>query len=107
MRHSTIAAAATALLLTASSVQAAPTCDNRIGQTVKCGTPTAMPVGWAPSPADIIDRPETPGLNPAESVALIYILGAFFALLALMPDFDGWQDGDWDEQEGDGRKRRR
>jgi hypothetical protein len=101
-----IAAVAT-LLLAASTVHAAPTCDDRSGQTVKCGTPTAMPVGWTPSPADIVDRSVEPDLSPAETVALIYILGAFFALLALMPQFDGWQDGDWDEQEGDRKNRRR
>ena len=106
MRHSMTAIAA-ALLFAASTVHAAPTCDDRSGQTVKCGTPTAMPVGWAPSPADIIDRPVEPGLSPAETVALIYILGAFFALLALMPEFDGWQEGDWDEQEEDRKRRRR
>jgi hypothetical protein len=106
MRRLTIAAAAMALLLAASTAHAAPTCNDRAGQTVKCGTPTAMPVGWAPSPADIVDRPVAPDLTPAETVALIYILGAFFALLALMPEFDGWRDGDWDEQESDRRKRR-
>jgi hypothetical protein len=106
MRPSTIAALMAALLLAAPVVSAAPTCDTRSGQTVKCGTPSAMPVGWAPSRADMIGRPAEPGLSPAETVALIYILGAFFALLALMPEFDGWQDGDWDEQEGDRKKRR-
>lgn len=106
MRHSILAAATAALLLAASAVNAAPTCDNRNGETVKCGTPGAMPVGWVPSAADLVDRPSTPGLGPAETVALIYILGAFFALLALMPEFDGWRDSDWDEQEGEKRKRR-
>jgi hypothetical protein len=104
MRHSTIAAAA-ALLLAAPVVHAAPTCLERSGQTVKCGTPTAMPVGWTPSPADIVDRPVAPDLSPAEAVALIYILGAFFAIIALMPEFDGSKEGDWDEQEGDRKKR--
>jgi hypothetical protein len=107
MRHSMIAAAATMLLLAAPAALAAPTCDNRNGDTVKCGTPGAMPVGWAPSPADILVHPATPReLSPAEAVALIYTLGAFFALIALMPDFDGWREGDWDEQEGDKPKRR-
>lgn len=106
MRHSTLAAITAALLLAAPAL-AAPTCDNRSGDTVKCGTPGAMPVGWAPSAADLVDRPSDPGLSPAEAVALIYILGAFFAIIALMPEFDGWQDGDWDEQEGDRKKRRR
>ena len=107
MRHSTIAAATAALLLAAPAALAAPTCDNRNGETVRCGVPGAMPVGWAPSPGEILNHaPTPPELTPAEAVALIYILGAFFALLALMPQFDGWRDGDWDEQEGDRDKRR-
>jgi hypothetical protein len=104
MRHSVIAAAAAALLLAGPTAVAAPTCDNRNGETVKCGTAGAMPVGWAPSPADVLDHSATPPeLNPAEAVALIYIVGGFFALLALMPPFDGWREGDWDEQEEDSK----
>ncbi len=106
MRHSMIAAATAVALLAAPAALAAPTCDNRNGDTVKCGTPGAMPVGWAPSPAEALNHaPTPPELNSAEAVALIYILGAFFALIALMPEFDGWRDGDWDEQEGDERAR--
>ena len=107
MRHSMIAAATAAVLLaavsfTASGALAAPTCDNRNGDTVRCGTPGAMPVGWAPSPGDVLDHPATaPELSPAEAAALIYILCAFFALIALMPEFDGRRDSDWDRQEGD------
>jgi hypothetical protein len=33
------------------------------------------------------------------------LVGGFFALIALMPDFDGWRDGDWDRQEGEDDKR--
>jgi len=107
MRRSTMAAGAAALLLAAPAAMAAPTCDNRSGETVRCGTPGAMPVGWTPSPADVQDRHAVPpDLSPAEAAALIYILGAFFALIALMPDFDGRRDSDWDEQEGDRPRRR-
>ena len=107
MRLWIVAAGAAALLLTAPAARAAPTCDNRSGQTVRCGTPGAMPVGWAPSPAAVFDRPPAPpDLSPAEAAALIYILGAFFALIALMPEFDGRRDSDWDEQEGDSPRRR-
>ena len=107
MRHSMIAAAATALLLAGPAALAAPTCDNRNGETVKCGTPGAMPVGWAPSPGDVLDHPATPPeLSPAEAVALIYILVAFFGLIALLPPFDGTRESDWDEQEGDSKKKR-
>ena len=37
-----------------------------------------------------------------ETLCLIAIVGGLFALIALMPDFDGSQPGDWDRQEGDG-----
>jgi hypothetical protein len=108
MRHLTIAAAAAVLLLAAPAAVAAPTCDNRNGETVRCGTPGAMPVGWAPSPGDILDHsPAPPELSPAEWVALIYILGALFAMIALMPEFDGRHDADWDRQEDDEPKQRR
>jgi hypothetical protein len=40
-------------------------------------------------------------------VAMFYVVGAIFALIALMPPFDGGQDGDWDEQEGDRERRPR
>jgi len=29
------------------------------------------------------------------------VLGGFFALIALMPEFDGRAGSDWDKQEGD------
>ena len=98
--------AATALFVAPAAV-AAPTCNDRNGDTIKCGTPGAMPVGWAPSPDDVIDRPvEPPDLNLGEMAALIYILAAIFAVIALMPEFDGRSDSDWDQQEGDDRPRR-
>jgi hypothetical protein len=36
-----------------------------------------------------------------ELTSAFCIIGGLFALIALMPDFDGWRDGDWDGQEGD------
>jgi len=107
MRRSIATLVAAAALLVGPGALAAPTCDDRNGDTIKCGTPGAMPVGWTPSPAGLLDRPvESAGLGFAETAALIYILVALFALIALMPEFDGWGDGDWDEQEGDDRPRR-
>jgi hypothetical protein len=32
---------------------------------------------------------------------LACFLGGLFALIALMPSFDGWREGDWDRQEDD------
>lgn len=74
---------------------------------MKCGTPGAMPVGWAPPP-DAPVRRDGSGLdemNPNDLFSLFCIVGGLFALIALLPDFDGARGGGWDEQEDD-RKRR-
>jgi hypothetical protein len=39
-------------------------------------------------------------------VELICVIGMLLALIALMPEFDGWGAGDWDEQEGDQDERK-
>jgi len=95
MRRSVLALAAAALLTTAPPAHAAPTCENRAGDGVRCGTPGAMPVGWSLSP-----RRPAPGPTLAEVLPPLCVVAWLFALIALMPDFDGWR-GDWDEQEGD------
>ncbi|HET6971776.1 MAG TPA: hypothetical protein VFH92_11665 [Phenylobacterium sp.] len=84
-------------LLAAAPAQAAPTCLDRDGVTVRCGTPGAMPVGWTPPPGtpDPADDSPAPGL--AELAGLAAVLGGLFALLALMPEFDGWDGGERDE----------
>jgi hypothetical protein len=55
-----------------------------------------MPVGWTLSREQ---RLEIERLRPAvsnnEVLELICIMGVFFALMALLPDFDGWREGDW------------
>jgi hypothetical protein len=33
---------------------------------------------------------------PAMAIAIV-LVGGLFALIALMPKFDGWRDGDWDD----------
>jgi hypothetical protein len=43
--------------------------------------------------------PAEPG--PTEVLDMICIVGGLIALIALMPEFDGGQPGDWDRQEGD------
>jgi hypothetical protein len=35
----------------------------------------------------------------------ICLIAALFALIALMPKFDGTRDEDWERRPGDGRKR--
>ena len=90
-----------------STALSAPTCQDIEGRVARCGTEKAMPVGWSPSTSQVFDRrptgPESPGLP--ELVAMLYVVGAVFALIALMPPFDGRNGEDWDEQEGDDQPR--
>lgn len=101
MRALLTAFGVSAALLLGSATQAAPTCKDMSGDTRRCGAVGAMPVGWAPSGPDLGDTVHTADLSPAQWIALVYAIGAVFALIALMPDFDGWSVGDWDRQEGD------
>jgi hypothetical protein len=96
-------------LLTAPAALAAPTCQDVNGGTIRCGTPGAMPVGWTLSPQQLLERqssgPEYP--TTAELLELFCVMGLFFAVMALMPEFDGRRAGDWDRQEDDPEERRK
>ena len=85
-----------ALALIAIPVHAAPTCQDRNGDTIKCGAPGAMPVGWTLPPEESwrlrLVHTETPAGDVLKVVAA---LALFFALIALMPRFDGRRDEDW------------
>ena len=98
-----ISAFAGAATLLASAALAAPTCQDRNGETIRCGTQGAMPVGWSLSPQQRLEqqisKPKYPSTN--ELLELIGVMGVYFALLALMPEFDGQRTRDWGEQEGD------
>jgi hypothetical protein len=90
-------------LLMAAPASAAPTCQDKDGNTTRCGLPNSMPVGWKPSPQHLWD------LQFAHPVSqnikgLLEVLGGIallFALIALMPKFDGSRPEDWDRQEDD------
>lgn len=94
--------AAAVALLSAPAAFAAPTCQDQDGATIRCGTPGAMPVGWT-LPDDQRPAPDGPPLE--ELLALACVIGGLFALIALMPEFDGRRDQDWGEQEGDDERR--
>jgi hypothetical protein len=85
-----------ALALLATPVFAAPTCQDRNGDTIKCGAPGAMPVGWTLPDAEAwrlrLVHPETPAGDILKAVAGLALL---FALIALLPRFDGRRDQDW------------
>ena len=95
------------LLLTAPMALAAPTCLDRNGDTIRCGAPGAMPLGWKLSPQRLWDKEVSrPAEQNLETLAkVIFGLALFFAMIALMPKFDGTKAQDWDRQEGDGDKR--
>jgi len=98
MRSILLATIVTGVLLAAPAATAAPTCQDRSGDTIRCGTEGAMPVGWT-LPA--LQRLEVTAARPQVAPASLFGLGlfliGFFALLALLPDFDG----KWDPQERD------
>jgi hypothetical protein len=101
MRTTLLALIVTATLLVAPSSMAAPTCQDRSGDTIRCGTEGAMPVGWT-LPAE--QRARVLAARPVEPPPNLFGLGlflfGFFALLALMPDFDGkWDRQELDEEE--------
>jgi hypothetical protein len=95
------------LILAAPMAAAAPTCLDRNGDTIRCGTKGAMPVGWKPTAQFMwdkeISRPAEENLDMLAKV--ICALALFFAMIALMPKFDGSRAQDWDRQEGDDDRR--
>ena len=87
----------TLALLIATPALAAPTCLTPKGDTIRCGSPGAMPVLWKPSPQVMWEREmeiKPPGPGKAQLLAVFGGLALFLALIALMPDFDGWQPDD-------------
>jgi hypothetical protein len=103
MRPWISAVAVAAALLTTPAALAAPTCQDKDGETIRCGTQGAMPVGWTLSPQQRLERqiPKPKYPSTIELLELIGVMGVFFTLLALMPEFDGQHTSDWGEQEDD------
>ncbi len=100
-----------AMLLCASAcpAPAAPTCEDANGSVARCGAANAMPLGWKLSDEEFHRRQTALGnaFDPRELLNAIALIAALLAILALLPDFDGRSDEDWDTQEGDKRTRRR
>jgi hypothetical protein len=78
-------------LLFAAPASAAPTCQDRGGNAVRCGTANAMPLGWT---APDWDRHVAPSDKNEELKAVVFLL-LLFALIALLPDFEQEQ---WDQE---------
>jgi hypothetical protein len=86
-----IAALTIAATLLAPPALAAPTCWDTQGRTVRCGTEGALPVGTRLTPEQEAQRiARLAGPPPLALAGLVFLLGGLFALIALMPDFDGW-----------------
>jgi hypothetical protein len=84
-----VAAAWAAALLAAPAAIAAPTCWNAAGETVRCGTPGAAPVGSTLSPAQRAARAARATSTPVASLAgLAIVLVGLFGLFAALPDFE-------------------
>ena len=83
-----------ALLFAAPAAQAAPTCQDRGGGTIRCGTQGAMPVGWTPSAQELWDRQlsRPPSSSRREILSAICVVGLILALIALLPEADGWRE---------------
>ena len=106
MRRSILALVAAAGLLNAPAAWAAPTCKDIHGETARCATPGAMPVGWNPAPGDR-ERwlaQADPGPGPAALINVVLFVGGLLALIALLPDFDSTVPGAWGPDEGDDDK---
>jgi hypothetical protein len=89
----------TLALLLITPAFAAPTCQTRNGDTIKCGIPDAMPVGWAPPEGDR-HISQLPGPTGEELWTAFGMVALLFSLIALMPKFDGSHDDDWDAPSG-------
>lgn len=59
-----------------------------------------MPIGWRPSPAEQARRQlEQPQPTQRELIGAAIGLVLFFALIALLPEFDGTHDQNWKQED--------
>lgn len=84
------------VLVWAAPAAAAPTCEGRQGQAMRCGAPGAMPLGWR---APVADR-QLPGADRRDVFAALAGIVLLFALIALLPEFDGSRAEDWEPEGG-------
>ena len=92
MRRTWLALITAATLLAAPAAMAAPTCQDLNGGTIRCGTPGAMPVGWTLPLQQRLERDHTLPVEPEQLLRVICVLGIYFCLLAMLPEFERWSD---------------
>ncbi len=88
------------LFMGSSVASAGPICEDRAGESVRCEDARAMPLGWALPLDERLkrERPGPPDPTPMQLGGVFILIILVFTLIALMPDFDGWDPG----QDGDG-----
>lgn len=92
MRRSLLALITAATLLSAPAAIAAPTCQDVHGVTTRCGTVGAMPVGWTATSFERSHDDWVSPVEPRQFFKVICVLGIYFCLLAMLPDFEGWRE---------------
>ena len=96
MKRAVLALALLATPALVTPIWAAPTCQDRNGDTIRCGAPSAMPVNWRLPPEEAQARKLAYPRPPAAEIWKVAgLLALFFALIALLPRFDGRRDQDW------------
>jgi len=91
MRRTLGALITAATLFAAPVAMAAPTCQDIKGDTIRCATPGAMPVGWTLPLQQRLERDRSP-VEPVQLLRVICVLGIYFCLLAMLPEFERWSD---------------
>jgi len=87
-------------LLFSTPALAAPICFTRAGDAVHCEAKGAMPLGWRLPPDEAARREmEQPPVPASAILKAVAGLVLFLSLIALLPEFDGRRDKDWDAQE--------
>ena len=85
---------ATVWLFVAPQASAGPACWDRNGDPIRCGAPGAMPVGWSPPRDQHAAPPQYENLLKAAC-----IIGALLCVIALLPEFDGTRNEDWEQKD--------
>ena len=103
LRTALLSLIAASIVGMASPASAAPTCEDQNGRSIRCGSSGAMPVGWT---ARLEPRLNRHASGPVEPTAIdlggvAALIALLIVLIALMPDFDGWNPEDGDRQDGD------